>query len=229
MKLAYPEQLYGRRKGKPIKTNQQRLMDRVLQDISFVMPDEGIIDLKQAFCEKAYPEYWLEIGFGGGEHLAAQAEKHPQVGLMGAEAFLNGVASVVQLIEKKQLSNVRILSGDGRQLLRNLPPKSISKVFILFPDPWPKRRHHKRRLVNEHTLKEISSILVGSGELRVASDHKEYIEWVLEVVKMVPQFQLLELATSKPEGWESTRYEQKALSAGKPCYYLTFCKNEPTG
>jgi tRNA (guanine-N7-)-methyltransferase len=222
MSLAYPEQLYGRRKGKPLKANQLLLMDRFLKGTSFLMTH----DLKKTFGDKVYDEYWLEIGFGGGEHIAAQAEKHPHVGFIGAEAFLNGVASLVQLINKNQLANVRILSGDGRQLLKTLPSKSVSKVIILFPDPWPKRRHHKRRLVNEHNLQEISRILASSGELRVASDHKEYIQWVLYMIKtmpqFVPQFDPSRLPTVKPNDWESTRYEQKALSAGKPCYYLSF-------
>lgn len=228
MSIAYPEPFYGRRKGKPLSAKQKLLLDHALKDVSLAVPEGGHIDLKKIFGGQSYSEYWFEFGFGGGEHLCEQAEKHPHVGFIGAEAFLNGVVSCMQLIDKKQLSNIRIHSGDGRQVLRRLPNHSLSKMIILFPDPWPKRRHSKRRLVGDTTLKEIARLLVDGGELRLASDHTEYVAWFLDQIKdvpqFVPQFDFSDPPTLKPPGWEPTRYEQKALSAGTPCYYLSFFK-----
>jgi tRNA (guanine-N7-)-methyltransferase len=226
MRSQFPDLLYGRRKGKPIKATQQRLMDRDLPILSVKLPPVKLETLKGVFADQDYSEYWFEIGFGGGEHIAAQAQKHPNVGMIGAEAFVNGVASLVQLIDQHQLTNVHIYSGDGRQLLKVLPDASLTKVIILFPDPWPKLRHHKRRLVNEQILKEVSRVLKPGGELRIGSDHVNYIQWSLEKVgkmaQFVPQFDPANVPEMRPSGWEPTRYESKALASGSPCYYLTY-------
>jgi tRNA (guanine-N7-)-methyltransferase len=227
MSSTYPEQLYGRRKGRPLKTSQQLLMDAVLKKFALEPPSQGLINLQKVFADQVYEAFWLEIGFGGGEHLVHQAERYQHVGFIGAEAFVNGVASLARLIEEKQLSNVRLFLGDGRHLLKTLPAQSIRKVVILFPDPWPKLRHHKRRLINEVNLLEISRILGRGGELRIASDHQGYIQWILEKIRkvpqLIPQFNPSEIPFVKPKGWESTRYEEKALSLKHPCYYLSFC------
>src|SRR5262249_49435796 len=152
--------------------------------------------------------------------------KNPQVGFIGAEAFLNGVASLIQLIDQKQLTNVLIFSGDGRKLFRIIPDQSLAKTIVLFPDPWPKLRHHKRRLLNQAVLKEIARVLQSGGELRIASDHQGYVQWALNQIKQipqfVPQFSLDKVPTSRPLDWEPTRYESKALTSDNPCYYLSY-------
>ena len=122
---------------------------------------------------------WLEIGFGGGEHLAALAAAHPEVGLLGVEPFINGVAKLLRAIEDRGLGNVRILMDDARLLLKALPGDSIERAFVLFPDPWPKLRHHKRRIVNTETVAELARVIRPGGELRLATDDPDYARWML--------------------------------------------------
>jgi tRNA (guanine-N7-)-methyltransferase len=168
---------------------------------------------------------WLEIGFGGGEHLAEQAKANPHIGLIGCEPFVNGVAKLVSRIAQEGLGNIRLYDGDARDLLPYLPQGSIAKIFLLFPDPWPKARHAKRRLVNDETLKSLARLAAGGGELRIATDSASYCRHILEKMRG-SAFEWLARSPgdwrSRPQDWPPTRYEAKALKAGRSCYYLCF-------
>ncbi len=174
-------------------------------------------------------EVWLEIGFGGGEHLAAQAKAHPQIGFIGAEVFENGIASLLRYRKAENLANIRVWDDDVRALLPHLSPQSLDRVFLLFPDPWPKTRHRKRRFISDETLAELARILRPGGLLRVATDHAVYARWCLRHVPTHPAFHWV---VSGPEDWRQpqpdahpTRYERKAVAAGHRPVYLTFVRN----
>jgi tRNA (guanine-N7-)-methyltransferase len=171
-------------------------------------------------------EVWLEIGFGGGEHLIWQATHNPNVGLIGCEPFEDGVVKVLSTVDAEPLANIRVHADDGRPLLRLLPDASIARAFILFPDPWPKRRHHKRRLVSSETVAELARIVRADGELRVATDIGEYACAILQAVLGHGSFGWM---AAGPEDWRNrvtdwpqTRYEAKALREGRRCYYFRF-------
>ncbi|MEQ8194487.1 MAG: tRNA (guanine(46)-N(7))-methyltransferase TrmB [Rhodospirillales bacterium] len=172
----------------------------------------------------AVDDIWLEIGFGGGEHLAAQAEAHPGVGFIGCEPFINGVASLAGRLERAGAANVRIFDDDARLLLPLLPENSIGRVFVLFSDPWPKKRHHRRRLITAETLDLLARIMKDGAELRFASDHAGYVRWVLEAVLRHRAF-VWPVASRRdwaepPADWVGTRYEAKARRAGRAAVYL---------
>jgi tRNA (guanine-N7-)-methyltransferase len=167
---------------------------------------------------------WLEIGFGGGEHLADQAERHPAIGFLGCEVFENGIAKLVAEIDRRGLANIRVFADDARLLLDALPAASVDRVFILFPDPWPKQRHKKRRLVSSETLDRLAAIMRGGAELRLATDDPDYLSWMLERVTRHPAFEWLARRPTdwraRPADWPPTRYEEKARDAGRAPYFL---------
>jgi tRNA (guanine-N7-)-methyltransferase len=169
---------------------------------------------------------WLEIGFGGGEHLAWQAEANPERLLIGAEYFVKGLAKILGQIEIRGLTNIRLYQGDVRDLLEALPAKSLSRVFLLFPDPWPKKRHHKRRLVTAVFLDELARCLRPGGTFRLASDDAGYLRWMLFELQRHPAFcwQVQGPANwrRRPADWPPTRYEEKALAAGRCPAYLSY-------
>jgi tRNA (guanine-N7-)-methyltransferase len=165
-------------------------------------------------------EVWLEIGFGGGEHLAAQAARRPDVLLIGAEPFQNGVASALRHIDEQGLTNVRLQDGDARALLANLPDASLDRVFILFPDPWPKARHHKRRLVQAELVAELARVLKPGGRLRFASDWADYVDWSLERLLRAFRWTAERAADWRgaPADHITTRYEEKRLGDCAPVF-----------
>jgi tRNA (guanine-N7-)-methyltransferase len=167
-------------------------------------------------------ETWLEIGFGGGEHMAAQAGRNPGVRILGAEPFVNGVASAVRHVEEQGLANVRIHHGDARDLVAALPSGSIGRVYVLFPDPWPKARHHKRRIIQPELLAELARVLKPGGRLRFATDWADYADWTLE---RVLRSGLYDWPAGRAEDWRSppadhvtTRYEEKKLGDCAPVF-----------
>src|SRR5436190_4877839 len=166
---------YGRLKSRPIKPRQAALMESRLPQLR--VPAGPV---EPAALMAGARETWLEIGFGGGEHMAAQAARSPDVLILGAEPFQNGVASAVRHVDEQGLRNVRIHDGDVRELIARLPDASVARVFILFPDPWPKVRHHKRRLVQADTIAELARVLKPDGTLRFASEWADYVVWALE-------------------------------------------------
>jgi len=171
-------------------------------------------------------EIWLEIGFGGGEHLLAQAAARPDIGFIGCEPFVNGVAKLLAGLEELRLSNVRIHAGDAGALFEAMSANFLSRVFCLYPDPWPKRRHNKRRVISSEMVEELARILRPRGELRFASDIDDYCGWALRRILEAPAFRWRARQSSDwreawPE-WRSTRYEAKAQRAGRTSSYLTF-------
>lgn len=220
--------VYGRTKGKSLRAHQANLMETLFPRVSISL-ERGALDPLSLFDD--VDEIWLEIGFGGGEHLAHQAALHPRVGILGCEPFVNGVAKLVAEIDERDLANIRILNDDARFLLERLSPASLSRVFILYPDPWPKKRHNKRRFVNEETLAFLARALRPGGELRFASDIPDYIAWTLAHVSRFNRengetfLWTAERAAdwrTPYEGWPGTRYEAKAIREGRIPTYLAF-------
>jgi tRNA (guanine-N7-)-methyltransferase len=167
---------------------------------------------------------WLEVGFGAGEHLAAQAERHREISFIGCEVFENGIVKMLRQMERLRLDNVRLFADDAHLLIEALPAASVDRVFILFPDPWPKRRHAKRRIVSRETLDALAVIMRDGAELRLATDDRNYLCWILEQVTDHSAFEWLARRPSdwreRPEDWPSTRYEKKALAAGRAPFFL---------
>jgi tRNA (guanine-N7-)-methyltransferase len=171
----------------------------------------------------------LEIGFGGSEHLIWQAEHNPNVAVLGAEPFLNGAAKAVAGVDELGLANVRVYQGDGRWITDNLPDASLDCLFVLFPDPWPKSRHNKRRIINPEFLTETHRILKPGGRVRFASDIISYVDWTLTRIHahggfIFPARKLSEWRT-RPDDWPGTRYEAKAFREGRPCHYFEFIRD----
>ena len=220
----YIPRLYGRRQDKPLKPRQARLMEELLPRVAVPDPEAGPVDLKALFPET--DELWLEVGFGGGEHLAWQAARHPAIGMIGAEPFVNGVGKLLGLIDEESLKNVRVHFGDARPLLEALPDGALARLFVLHPDPWPKKRHHKRRMISPWFFEEATRLLKAGGELRVASDIPDYIRWTLMHARNASAFEwTAERAADwreRPEDWPQTRYEAKARREGRPPAYLVF-------
>jgi tRNA (guanine-N7-)-methyltransferase len=216
---------YGRRRARAPSARQQALWREVLPRVAVPAEALALADLPALFTPPV-SDVWLEIGFGGGEHLVWQAKAHPKVGLIGCEPFEDGVIKLLSALERERLANIRVCADDARPLLRLLPAASLGRVFILFPDPWPKKRHHKRRIVSPDTLVEIARTLRPGGELRIATDVPAYAAAVLQLA--MPNRELRWTAQG-PEDWRSrgsdwpqTRYEAKAAAAGRRCYFFRF-------
>lgn len=219
---------YGRTKGKTLKASQERYLDEDLGPLSpgavgwDENPDRTPLDVDALFDGKPL---WLEIGFGGGEHLVHMADRYPEVGIIGCEPFINGVAMLLGKIRRLKVQNVRVHPGDARDLFDVLPEGSVQKAFLNYPDPWPKKRHHRRRFVTPEHLEPLSKVMAKGSELRVATDIPDYVRQTLE---QVPRFGFEWLADGPSdwrepwEDWISTRYEQKALREGRVPHYLTF-------
>jgi len=217
---------YGRRQGKKLRLGRQRLVDNLLPELR-VSPEatELPADLSELFNHPCN-DVWLEIGFGAGEHLAAQAANHPDIGFIGCEPFINGVASLLAHIDQANLKNVRIYDDDARILMDALPEASVGRIFVLFADPWPKTRHHRRRMMIEANLDRFAHLLKDGGELRFASDHMDYTSWTLERLLRHADFDWQAQSASDwrdpPEDWVETRYETKARANGDLPAYLRF-------
>ncbi|MCW9035497.1 MAG: tRNA (guanosine(46)-N7)-methyltransferase TrmB [Rhodospirillales bacterium] len=220
---------YGRRSGHKLRSTRQKLVDELLPTIRVVAPSQGDSLDPNSLFETPVDDIWVEIGFGGGEHLAAQGEMNPTIGLIGCEPFINGVASALNHINEKNLKNVRILDDDARPLLEALPDASIGRMFILFPDPWPKTKHHRRRFISPENLDTIARLLKDNAQLRFGSDHTGYVRWALRHLTADNRFQWTAQKPSdwrtRPDDWPETRYEKKALKQGIKSSYLTFLRN----
>ena len=213
-----PMRTFGRVKGRPLRAGRASLLDadlpRLALDLSGPVEPQAI--------RPGATQLWVELGFGGGEHLAAQAAAHPEALLLGAEPFVNGVASALRHLLDHGVDNVRLHPGDGRELLAALPDASVGRVYILFPDPWPKQRHHKRRLINPETLAELARVMRPGAVLRFASDVNDYVDWTLARVLASPDFAW---TAERADDWRrppgdhvTTRYEQKRLGDCAPVF-----------
>jgi tRNA (guanine-N7-)-methyltransferase len=212
-----PLRSFGRIKSRPIKARQAALFDSLLPAIA--VPDAAFEPLSLMPDAKAV---WVEIGFGGGEHLAGQAARNPDVLIIGAEPFQNGVASALRHLDEAGATNARIHPGDGREVLAHLPDASVDRLFVLFPDPWQKARHNKRRLVNPEFLKEAHRVLKPAGRFRFATDWADYADWTLE---RVLNSGLFAWPADKADDWRvppedhlTTRYEEKKLGDIPPVW-----------
>ncbi len=216
---------YGRRQGRPLRENRKRLMETLLPRLTVSVAEGQEIDPAALFPGRMRA-HWLEIGFGGGEHLAAQAAANRDVGIIGCEIFLNGIASALSHIDAAKIESVRIYPEDVRDLLPLLKPASFDKIFLLFPDPWPKTRHAARRFVNQANLDIVAKLLKPGGEFRLGTDDPIYIGWSLAHVTRHPAFKWLAEREAdwaiRPADWPPSRYEQKAIAQGRVPHYFRF-------
>ncbi len=215
-------QLHGRRVGRALSRATVRLLETRLPelrtDLSAPPPDS----LNPLF-PLPVDDVWLEVGFGGGEHLLWQARHNPRIGLIGCEPFITGVARVLRAIEEAGLANIRLHDDDARQLIDWLPEASIGRVFVLFPDPWPKKRHHKRRFLHASALDSLARVMKRGAHLRFATDIPSYAEMVVEGMTGRTDFASNPgLLSARPVDWPGTRYEAKAISAGRACQFFVF-------
>jgi tRNA (guanine-N7-)-methyltransferase len=219
--------IYGRRRGRKLRPAQADRMAVKLPALRFAVPESGPLDPRALF-PAGIAGVSLEIGFGAGEHLAAQATAHPTTGFIGVEIFETGVAKLLSAIEAATLDNVRILIDDARLLLAALPDESLDRVFILFPDPWPKLRHRKRRIISKDTLAALARAMRDGAELRLATDDPDYLRAMLGDATEQPAFEWLARRSAdwrtRPADWPPTRYEEKALRAGRIPAFLRFLR-----
>jgi len=225
----YQKQFYGRRKGQTLSARQERLLRDVLPRVSFATHsiDPGHLNPEDLF-NMPPPEVWLEIGFGKGEHLALQAKANPDVGIIGCEPFVNGVAGLVTKIHEQNLQNIRIYPDDARHVLMALQPGSIDRVFLLHPDPWPKARHAKRRFVSGENLDALSRVMKTGAELRIGTDHPTFMAWTMIHMQDRSDFKWTANCAAnwrdRPSDWFETRYAQKAKKTEDQCVYLRFVR-----
>jgi tRNA (guanine-N7-)-methyltransferase len=213
-----PDRLYGRARGHKLRPRQEHLLEVTLPRLRLTEP------------LPVFPgPLWLEVGFGGGEHALAQVRAHPAATLIACEVFENGICSLLSALvpEEREAdgplpSNLRLWTEDARILLRNLPDACLDRLFLMFPDPWPKARHAKRRFVHPAMLPLLARVLKPGAEWRVASDDPTYQAWVRDVMAAQTLFTAADTATIRPDGWPPTRYEAKALRAGRQPLYWTF-------
>ena len=216
-----PARLYGRKRGRKLRPAQAARLDGLLPGLAIDLPPSGQVLQPAALFPRSIDRVWLEIGFGAGEHLAWQAARHPEVGLIGCEPFVQGIAQALRLVETSGVNNVRVFPNDARALVDALPDASVGRCFLLFPDPWPKRRHWPRRFLGPRTLDALARVLVAGAELRLASDHPAMIDWMLWQVRRHPAFDWTAARAEdwrrRPADWPATRYEAKALH-GRPVF-----------
>ena len=215
--------LYGRSQGRPLRKSQQELIENLLPKIS--VPDEGPITAERLFGQDAPLHF--EIGFGGGEHMANRADMLPDHAFIGCEPFLNGVVSALTHVRDMHLGNIRLHMGDALEVLSRIPDGALSFAYLLHPDPWPKARHAKRRMMNDGPVNMIAAKLKSGGEFRFGTDHPVYLRHALMIMRRhTDQFDWLaegpESFQQRPGGWSETRYEAKARKQGHEVWYFRF-------
>ncbi len=218
-----PRAFFGRRSGKTLHGGQKALVDDLLPQVEITL--DGALDPRDLFPDAR--RIVIEIGYGGGEHLARKAEEEPATGFIGCEVFTGGIGKMVQAMEARGLSNVRLFTDDALKLLMALPPASVDAVYLLYPDPWPKTRHHKRRFVSPTTLAELARVIRPGGTFYFATDIEDYANWTLAHIVRTSEFDFAPEAPGawhEPyPGWQPTRYEQKARREGRMIsFYFAF-------
>ena len=214
--------LYGRRTGHKLRMGQAALVEELLPRLA--VPEAGPLSAAGLFGNDR--PLWLEIGFGRGEHMAAQAAANPEVGIIGAEPFIDGVVGALLEVRDRGLTNIRLQNGDALDVLDRLPDASLDRVFLLHPDPWPKARHAKRRFANPGPLAIVARVLKPGGEFRLGTDHPVYCRWAMLQMAQSPDFEwLAESPTdfqARPDDWPQTRYEAKARRLGHEVWYFRY-------
>ncbi len=219
------EAFYGRRHGRPVRTQAAEAVASLLPRLKLDLTQPAPADLKTLFPVPV-ERVRLEIGFGGGEHVISEAGREPQSGFIGVEPFINGMSRCMQTLESEPRPNLRVYDDDATQLLDWLPANSIAEIDLLYPDPWPKKKHWKRRFVSQVNLDRFARVLQPAGTFRFASDIAHYINWTLLHIRAHSEFEwVVERADDWRQpypGWQSTRYEAKALREGRTPAYLSF-------
>jgi tRNA (guanine-N7-)-methyltransferase len=218
-----PRAFFGRRSGKKLHGGQQAVFDDLLPQIEIKLT--GALDPRTLFPDAE--GIVVEIGYGGGEHLARQARENPSTGFIGCEVFTGGIGKMVGAIAAEGIDNVRLFTDDALKLLVELPDAAVDAVYLLYPDPWPKTRHHKRRFVSPVTLAELARVIRPGGQFYFATDIEDYANWTLAHIVREPRFRFAPPAPGSWHqpypGWEATRYEQKARREGRmTSFYFSF-------
>ncbi|MDB5618589.1 tRNA (guanine(46)-N(7))-methyltransferase TrmB [Tardiphaga sp.] len=219
----YRGSFFGRRKGHKLRLHQADLVATLLPRLALDIAHPAPADLRTLFTP-AVDTVRVEIGFGGGEHLVAEALAHPRTGFIGCEPYVNGMARILTEIDEKEIGNIRLLAGDAAELLAWAPPHSFARIDLIHPDPWPKRRHWKRRFVQDATLASMARVLVPSGEFRFVCDIEDYVAWTLWHLMRSPDFTwTAERAADWQSPWPNytmTRYGRKATREGRKAAYV---------
>ncbi|HEX4739303.1 MAG TPA: tRNA (guanine(46)-N(7))-methyltransferase TrmB [Allosphingosinicella sp.] len=220
--------LYGRQSGHKLRAGQQALVEQLLPALS--VPEEGELNSRRLFGDDRPMHF--EIGFGSGEHLGYRADLLPDHGFVGAEPFLNGVVGALTHIRDQRLANVRLHRGDALPVLERFPDGSLSFVYLLHPDPWPKARHAKRRMVNPGPLDLVAAKLKPGGEFRLGTDDPVYCRWAMMIMNGRRDFEWLAESAKdfliRPGGWPETRYEAKARRQGREVWYFRYRRRQPS-
>ena len=220
--------VFGRRRGHKLRPKRQALVRNLLPEIKINLEESADVIDPRGYFGAGIDEIWLEIGFGAGEHLAWQAARRPDIGFSGCEPCMNGVAALLSRIVEENLANIRIFPDDARLLLARLGAGQVSRLAMLFPDPWPKNRHHKRRIVSPEIIARCADILATGGEFRFTTDHTELARWTLLHMHRERRFNWLAERPldwrERPEDWPETRYEQKAREAGRAPIFLRYLR-----
>jgi tRNA (guanine-N7-)-methyltransferase len=216
---------FGRRKGHKLRLHQADLIEQLLPRLALDITNPSPVDLAELF-DRPLDGVRLEIGFGGGEHLVAEALAFPNLGFIGCEPYVNGMAKILAQIEAQNIGNIRLFAGDAAELLAWAPPRSLSRIDLIHPDPWPKRRHWKRRFVQDATVAAMARLLEPGGEFRFVSDIADYCAWTLAHLARSPDFTwMAERASDWRLPWPDytmTRYGRKAEREGRKAAYLRF-------
>ena len=220
---------FGRRKGHKLRLHQADLIAQLLPQLALNLTHPAPSDLRTLF-DGAVDAVRLEIGFGGGEHLIAEALAHPRLGFVGCEPYVNGMAKILAQIETHGIRNIRLVAGDAAELLAWVPPESLMRIDLIHPDPWPKRRHWKRRFVQDATIDAMARAIPRGGEFRFVCDIDSYVEWTLAHFVRASQFEwLAERADDWRLPWPNytmTRYGRKATREGRSASYLRFGRTD---
>lgn len=205
---------FGRIQARKLRPEQVYFVEEVLPSLAVDIDQPGSLSFDKKLC--------IEIGFGKGEHLAGYAKNHPDIQFIGCEPFLNGVARLVKYVHEAKLSNVKIFHGDARLLLEKLPDDALEKVFILFPDPWPKAKHHKKRIINNRMLSLLCKKIKQGASLEVATDHVEYAEWIEQHLLEFDGLKMEQISVEPPHDWVRTNYQAKAEKQGRGAKFFNF-------
>ncbi|WEX09259.1 tRNA (guanosine(46)-N(7))-methyltransferase TrmB [Chelativorans sp. AA-79] len=221
------EAFFGRRRGKRLRPQQSAALETLLPRLRIELDSPAPNDSGDLFRERVQ-EVRLEIGFGGGEHLLTEVQRHPEIGFIGVEPFVNGMAKLTSALEGNMPPNLRLYDDDATQLLDWLPGASVWRIDLLYPDPWPKKRHWKRRFVNQANLDRFARVMRPGGLFRFASDIESYVNWTLLACRAHPAFAWVAGSAedwhTPYKGWPGTRYEAKAIREGRRPTYLTFAR-----